>query len=392
MNYHKYQLELYHGIKSRYTCPQCGKRGEFTRYIDTQTGNYLSDIVGKCNRVDHCGYHYTPKQYFKDNPEIKCNTLLQSNFTKTQYSIGVQPVTYCNTQKSVTPVTVLLQPSFIDTSIFQSSLTGYDRNIFTLFLTGLFGTETTNEVIKRYRIGTSKHWQGATIFYQIDIDQNIRAGKIMLYDQSGHRVKEPFNYVTWVHKVLKIDNYSLQQALFGEHLLKGNTLPIAIVESEKTAIISSVYLPQFLWLACGQLQGLSVDKCKVLSGRTVILFPDLKGFEKWQQKAKELQSLLPDVRFAVSDYLEKNASEADRQKGLDIADYLIKFEVKDFRHDVPAKPDHLKRMIEQGNKDAALYSSGAINQEQWFEKTDALLTAILGAGFTLNEYVKAANS
>ena len=29
---------------------------------------YLSDSVGKCNRLNKCGYHYTPRQYFADNP------------------------------------------------------------------------------------------------------------------------------------------------------------------------------------------------------------------------------------------------------------------------------------------------------------------------------------
>jgi hypothetical protein len=24
--------------------------------------------VGKCNRLDKCGYHYTPREYFTDNP------------------------------------------------------------------------------------------------------------------------------------------------------------------------------------------------------------------------------------------------------------------------------------------------------------------------------------
>ena len=39
----------------------------FTRYIDTHNNNrYLSDNVGKCNRLDN--YHYTPRQYFADNP------------------------------------------------------------------------------------------------------------------------------------------------------------------------------------------------------------------------------------------------------------------------------------------------------------------------------------
>lgn len=66
MGNHKYILELYKGQKSRYHCPQCGKE-EFTRYINTDTKEYLSDRVGKCNRINHCGYHYSPKQFFQDN-------------------------------------------------------------------------------------------------------------------------------------------------------------------------------------------------------------------------------------------------------------------------------------------------------------------------------------
>ena len=66
---YRYQLERYRGRGTRYTCPQCGRKYTFTRYIDTENNNqYISDNVGKCNRLDKCGYHYTPKQYFTDNP------------------------------------------------------------------------------------------------------------------------------------------------------------------------------------------------------------------------------------------------------------------------------------------------------------------------------------
>ena len=69
MNTYRYQLERYRGRGTRYTCPQCGRKYTFTRYIDTENNNiYISDNVGKCNRLDKCGYHYTPKQYFTDNP------------------------------------------------------------------------------------------------------------------------------------------------------------------------------------------------------------------------------------------------------------------------------------------------------------------------------------
>ena len=69
MNDYRYQLERYRGVSTRYTCPQCRRKHAFTRYIDTENNNqYLSDNVGKCNRLDKCGYHYTPREYFTDNP------------------------------------------------------------------------------------------------------------------------------------------------------------------------------------------------------------------------------------------------------------------------------------------------------------------------------------
>ncbi|MBK9025621.1 MAG: hypothetical protein IPL69_17065 [Saprospiraceae bacterium] len=46
------------------------------------------------------------------------------------------------------------------------------------------------------------------------------------------------------------------------------------MESEKTAIIASVYLPQFTWLASGGKAGLTKDKLEVLKGRNVNLYPD----------------------------------------------------------------------------------------------------------------------
>ena len=69
MSEYRYQLDRYRGRSTRYICPQCKRKQSFTRYIDTYNNNeYVSDNVGKCNRIDKCGYHYTPKQYYTDNP------------------------------------------------------------------------------------------------------------------------------------------------------------------------------------------------------------------------------------------------------------------------------------------------------------------------------------
>ena len=69
---YRFILEKYRGLSTRYTCPRCGRKHTFTRYIDTENNNnYISDNVGKCNRLDKCGYHYTPREYFADNPWLR---------------------------------------------------------------------------------------------------------------------------------------------------------------------------------------------------------------------------------------------------------------------------------------------------------------------------------
>ena len=144
---------------------------------------------------------------------------------------------------------------------------------------------------------------------------------------TGKRIKEPFNHIYWVHKALKQPVVETRQCLFGEHLLSDKTKPVAIVESEKTAIIASAYLPQFIWVAVGGVENLNAEKCSVLKKRNVTLFPDLKAFDKWNIKTKELSQI---ARFQISDLLECKATEAERKQGLDLADYLVKFNCKEF--------------------------------------------------------------
>ena len=106
-----------------------------------------------------------------------------------------------------------------------------------------------------------------------------------------------------MHKLIKQPDFELKQCMFGEHVLKNNIKPVAIVESEKSAVIASVYLPQFIWLAVGSLNNLNAEKCKVLQGRTVVLYPDLNGFEKWNEKKKELARLFPEHNLIFLIYL-----------------------------------------------------------------------------------------
>ena len=55
---------------------------------------------------------------------------------------------------------------------------------------------------------------------------------------------------------LNLPNYNLKQCLFGEHLLSEiPTKPVAIVESEKSALVATHYMPEFIWLATGGIHG-----------------------------------------------------------------------------------------------------------------------------------------
>lgn len=314
MTPHRYILEPYKGMNTRYRCPGCQRPEKtFSRYIDTHTGQHIAPAVGRCSREINCGYHYTPKQYFQDN-----------NISNDIHDLKpyIKPSHVATQSKAV---------SYIDTEIFKASLKTFNANHFVKFLLGIFGTEKTEQLLETYLIGTSKHWPGASVFWQIDGQGKIRTGKIMQYNlATGRRVKE---HITWVHTALKLPEFELKQCLFGEHLLKLSSKPVAIVESEKTAIIASIYLPQFLWLAVGSLTNLTAAKCSVLKGRSVILYPDLKCFEKWSKKAKELSHL---ASFQVSDLLESRAPESDREQGLDLADYLIRFDYREFLAQTPA--------------------------------------------------------
>ncbi len=310
MKNYNFELQKYHGSASRYNCPSCGKK-TFTRYIDKETGKMIDASVGRCDRQDKCGYHYTPGEYFR----------------KTNFSVDAL------IPKPPVPIRIPKPPiSYLPFDVLKSSLGNYHCNYFISFLISLFGKEITEKLTAKYFIGTSSHWLNSTVFWQIDLQGRIRTGKIILYDPvTGRRVKEPINHVGWLHNDLKIPDFELSQCLFGEHLLKDTSKPVAIVESEKTAIIASRYLPQLIWLATGGKENLNEKKCAVLKGRNVILFPDLKAFDKWSNKSKELSLTMPDTRFTVSDLLEKAANEEEKDEGLDIADYLVKFNWREFR-------------------------------------------------------------
>jgi len=281
----------------KYTCPQCGK-ARFVRYVDSVTGEQVADYAGRCDREDSCGYHLRPSEFFQLSGKRPLRVTMPT----------------CR-QKRPTP-----EPSFIDAAVMLASLARYERNNFCRWLCGVLGEERAFELTALYRIGTSKHWAGSSVFWQIDRANRVRSGKVMLYDvATGCRVKEPFAHVHWVHRVMKIEPYHLRQCFFGEHLLSLDTVkPVAVVESEKTALVASGFIPEFIWMATAGKQNLNKEKLKSLQGRRVKLFPDLGAFERWQCLSRGVAGV------SVSEVLERRATDADKAAGLDLADFLLR--------------------------------------------------------------------
>ena len=306
MSEYRFHLQKYK-LGNRYACPQCGRKRCFARYIDEEGQIVFPDNVGRCDHEQSCGYHYSPSDYFKDNPDANCND-------DWRYKT---PIKECRKEKTL--------PTFIDSKLVEQTLHGYSVNPLYRYISTVLGKEETERLFALYKVGTSKKWGGSTIFWQIDVNGNVRTGKIMKYDdKTGHRIKEPHSLVTWVHSELKLPDYTLRQCFFGEHLLtdKTTTKTIAIVESEKTAVIATHFISDFVWLATGGMNGcFNKDAVEVLSGREVVLVPDLGATDKWKSKLPLLQSICKQV--LVSSILEDNATDEQKTKGLDIADFLL---------------------------------------------------------------------
>jgi hypothetical protein len=234
-------------------------------------------------------------------------------------------INYVGCKSHTTKVMQHEQPtSYIDNELMERTLSNYSINPLFVFLTGIIGKEETERIFRLYKVGTSKKWYGATVYWQIDRYGQVRSGKIMLYNSSdGHRVKEPHSYVSWVHSELHLDNFNMKQCLFGEHLLSQYpSKPIAIVESEKSALIASHFMSDFIWLATGGIHGcFKEESIQVLKNRSVMLCPDLGAFEAWKAKIPMLSAVCSKV--IISEHLELVATEEQRKKGLDIADFLL---------------------------------------------------------------------
>ena len=309
-------------IRKHY-CPNCNKKS-FVKFIDTDTNEILPDQYGRCDKSDRCGYFLTPYGDYK-----------------------------LEDYKNWTPPKPKPKPklTYIPKELFEATREGYNQNVFLFNLQRTYSKPLVEEVSNLYGLGTftSPQILGAVTFPYIDILGNIRAIQVKEFDENQKTT--PYGN-RWFHseyeKLLKKESSPIPQwltdyknnekivsCLFGEHLLSlYPNNPIALVEAPKTAIYGCLQfgLPttdkDYLWLGVFNKSSLNYSKCKSLIGRKVMLYPDLSKdgntFKLWSEKAKELNQMVQNSSFEVSDLLEQIANNEERENGLDLADFIIK--------------------------------------------------------------------
>lgn len=308
----RYHLQKYAGISSRHTCPACERPRCFTLYID-DNGNILHPTVGRCDHESSCGYHRTPRQYFRENPEHR-HFVIPSERSESRNLLHYRHARPNRASPGIIPQNLIPPPSA--------------TNHLISYLKTMIPSTAIDRIIADYRLASTP--DQAIIFLQIDQDNQCRTGKIMQYNPAtGHRIKVPNKpgRINWLHSILKRrkqlpPDWQLTQCLFGEHLLpQHQDKTVALVESEKTAIICSAMMPQYLWLATGGKSGLTSERLSSLKGRKIIVFPDIDAFKDWQQKI----FTFPHLDIRISRLLEDNATPADRAAHIDLADWILKY-------------------------------------------------------------------
>ena len=180
---------------------------------------------------------------------------------------------------------------------------------------GLLTTEQMHRACNRYMLG--KSLKGQPIFWMIDEMGTVHDGHI------GN---------SWVSEILRrrypelSEYWQTEHCLFGLHLTPGMEKPIAIVEKESTAVLLSELYPECHWLATVYPVNFTIDQLKPLCGNTVTLFPStdttMTSYLAWHDMAEQARDTYR-LDISCSDFLERNATPEQKERKIDLADYLI---------------------------------------------------------------------
>lgn len=160
-------------------------------------------------------------------------------------------------------------------------------------------------IFRCYKVGVKS--SGEVIYWQHDLQGNCRGGKLMKYDNAGHRLKD--YGAKWMHSLMHQSEFNLCQVPFGAHLLPSHpqNCTVVVVESEKTALIAAAYHVMYfndeprlpLFIATGGAGNLK-NTLKYLKGRHVVIFPDEDQTIEWSKIASQYSSTFRSLAINIT--------------------------------------------------------------------------------------------
>lgn len=237
------QIQFTEGIKGRSVCPICSHHRKSHHQKQKCLSWDKSTGIATCH---HCGekiFKKTEKDYQYKAPKVE-----------------VLPPTYL-----AEPVTESIDPN---NGLFKTIASRY-------------GLEATANAFRLYKTFTEAE---NVYFHQAD-SRGIRYVKRVKYLANGKRNKE----LGGIRALTTSKDGNFKQCLFGMHLYDPSKYT-HIVESEKTAIICHLEMPDRVWMATGGANNLN----NIKAVREAILHPDLDKVNEW------------------SDWAERNGYKVDR--------------------------------------------------------------------------------
>lgn len=263
MKLEKIEIDLKFNKKRNYKlvtpcCNRSNKDGKFINYVG------LENQFGYCHS---CGKATLPQAVYQDEKGEKY--IWNKNINRYEIFDGIQVWNKLKANKlSIVSQTKEILKKYIDPTVVKESLSQKPENNLLGYIRKTYGNEKTERAINLYYLGTDP--TGYTLFWNVDKNLKVRKAKAVKYDVTGKRTNRI--------RSLYLNENGYKACLYGEHLLKYGKRDqdiYVLVESEKTAIISSIILPEYWWIAYGGINGLTKDKMKVLKGYRVLIIPDM---------------------------------------------------------------------------------------------------------------------
>jgi hypothetical protein len=270
-------------------------------YVDSETQEIISESCGRCDHESSCGYHLTPKEYFREHPE----NIPTSTFTP---------------QPRRQPDTI----NFGSVEIWDGR-SGNERynSDFAQALHLFFDTEVVHRLVDLYRLQTTDNGYMNVMFPNIDINNVVQSVMVVGYNKDLHRNDICYRYKgneRWKRRMEEEhpNGVVYGSCFFGEHLLnKRPSASVAIVESQKSAVICAAIHPDKIWLASCGCQQFKPQLFKVLQGRSVTVYPDKGSENKWQEVVK---SLSKELDVTVDPIMQSYPTYGENS---DIADVIL---------------------------------------------------------------------